>query len=341
VSAREGEGWTRLVDVIRRLRRPGDEVFLVGRPNAGKSQLMDMLRGCGKGLENLGKTSTTTVSVFPGTTVGWIKEPLESFQDLFVDDNLSPGKKEFESDGSKIGTESTKITSDKKLLHVVDTPGIFGSAITEQQLTGLMTEAELKMVVPTKALKLDSSFVLYEGRSLFLGGLVRLDMVRGLGNVRIGVAASPLIPIHVCRTDRAKEVYERHVGGEGEHEGCKFRRIMVPPLGGHDRLKVLPPLILAAQIRPSDLYIKETVKKSSKLKSASSKNAKGQYQRRKGNADIIEDGQRISFDVSIGGLGWISIIDAPLDCEFAVYSLGGMGVSCRPSLLKRDLFSKK
>ncbi|KAF8930976.1 hypothetical protein EDD21DRAFT_385547 [Dissophora ornata] len=102
-----------------------------------------------RGSEKL-KKYQTTVSNVPGTTLGRIKVPLSALS-RFLDG-------------------SYKDVSGKWLM---DTPGIRGS---KGDLTSWLTLDELKVTLPKKMLK-PASFTLEEGKSFFLGGLVRIDCV--------------------------------------------------------------------------------------------------------------------------------------------------------------------
>ncbi|KAF9197014.1 hypothetical protein BGZ50_002725 [Haplosporangium sp. Z 11] len=102
-----------------------------------------------RGQEKLQKYKTT-VSNVPGTTLEKIKVPLSVL--------------------SRFMGVTYKEVQTKWLM---DTPGIRAGA---GQLTSWLTLDELKVSLPKKMLK-PASFVLEEGKSFFLGGLVRIDCV--------------------------------------------------------------------------------------------------------------------------------------------------------------------
>ncbi|KAF9908878.1 hypothetical protein BX616_011347 [Lobosporangium transversale] len=107
----------------------------------------------GRGQERLVKYQTT-VSNVPGTTMERIKVPLRVLSRFM---------------GATFKEVQTK--------WLMDTPGIRAS---RGQLTSWLTLDELKVTLPKKMLK-PMSFMLEEGKSFFLGGLVRIDCI-SIGN---------------------------------------------------------------------------------------------------------------------------------------------------------------
>lgn len=101
---------------------------------------------------------------------------------------------------------------------------------------------------------------------------------------------------------------------------------MLPPLGGKERIASLPPLQIAGRIVFSDGVISKVTKEKS-----SKSTAKGP---RVSSNKNVQSGGTFSGDVAIGGVGWVSIVNAPRDAEFLVWSLGGFAIRIRPSLIK-------
>ncbi|KAJ8262559.1 hypothetical protein GJAV_G00167790 [Gymnothorax javanicus] len=116
-----------------------------------------------------------------------------------------------------------------------DTPGI----VKEQDVLSLLTERELKMVVPTHAI-IPRTFVLKPGAVMFLGALARIDYLKGENSCWFSVIASNLLPVHVTSLDKADAIYEKHAG----------KTLLGVPIGGEERMRTFPPLV------PQDLELK-------------------------------------------------------------------------------------
>ncbi|KAJ8382291.1 hypothetical protein SKAU_G00030690 [Synaphobranchus kaupii] len=109
-----------------------------------------------------------------------------------------------------------------------DTPGI----MKEQDVLSLLTEQELKMVVPTHAI-IPRTFVLKPGMVLFLGGLARIDYLEGERSCWFSVIASNLLPVHITSVDKADAIYQKHAGDT----------LLGVPTGGEERMRGFPPLV--------------------------------------------------------------------------------------------------
>ncbi|KAG7462096.1 hypothetical protein MATL_G00199000 [Megalops atlanticus] len=109
-----------------------------------------------------------------------------------------------------------------------DTPGI----TKEQDMLSLLTEQELKIVVPTQAIT-PRTFVLKPGTVLFLGALGRIDYLEGEKSCWFTVIASNLLPVHITSLDKADAVYRKHAGNT----------LLGVPLGGEERMRAFPPLL--------------------------------------------------------------------------------------------------
>ncbi|KAI4785970.1 hypothetical protein KUCAC02_037435, partial [Chaenocephalus aceratus] len=77
--------------------------------------------------------------------------------------------------------------------------------------SGLLSEQEVMFMVPTQAL-VPRTFVLQEGASLLVGGLARIDFIKGGGPCWFSVLVSSQIPVHISTLERVQEVYEKHAG---------------------------------------------------------------------------------------------------------------------------------
>ncbi|KAJ3415055.1 hypothetical protein HDV05_005581 [Chytridiales sp. JEL 0842] len=238
ISAKKDIGIDHLLDSIQRCRPASWDIHLVGRPNVGKSELLNALhRRASQGLESDGFTKVTT-SIYPGTTVGKIQYALSSFGDLFTSNNsdLDPSSKsdEHPAEEQQQQQEHTPL--------LVDTPGIFN----HDQLTTILNDKELQISVPNKQLKL-KEHQLPIHKSLFIGGLVRIDLLEAEEEtVSMGVCFNNKLPIHISRTNRAEMLYERHAG--------KNAQILFPPIG-EDRQ--FPPLSLVKEFTITDAGVKQ------------------------------------------------------------------------------------
>lgn len=69
----------------------------------------------------------------------------------------------------------------------------------------------IKVVLATKTLE-PRTMILELGQTLFLGGLARLDYVKGKMSAYFTVFASGQLPLHTTNTTRADQLYARHAG---------------------------------------------------------------------------------------------------------------------------------
>ncbi|NXD87052.1 NOA1 protein, partial [Halcyon senegalensis] len=116
-----------------------------------------------------------------------------------------------------------------------DTPGI----IKENCVLNLLTEKEVKMVLPTQAI-IPRTFILKPGMVLFLAALGRVDYLQGEKPAWFSVIASNLLPVHVTTLSNADAIYDKHAGQE-------FLKV---PMGGEERMKEFPQLV------PQDITLK-------------------------------------------------------------------------------------
>ncbi|MBI5975775.1 ribosome biogenesis GTPase YqeH [Staphylococcus canis] len=89
---------------------------------------------------------------------------------------------------------------------IFDTPGI----IQEHQMTHLVTTKELNTIIPKKEIK-QRVFQLNEAQSLFLGGLARVDYIRGGKRPFICYFANEL-PIHRTKLEKADQLWREQIG---------------------------------------------------------------------------------------------------------------------------------
>ncbi|KAL3270347.1 hypothetical protein HHI36_009395 [Cryptolaemus montrouzieri] len=108
-----------------------------------------------------------------------------------------------------------------------DTPGV----VQPDQIIHLLTSEELYLTLP-KSLIAPQCFWVRPGESLFIAGLARLDYLEGDEPIRSAVFCSKELPISLCKTEEAKEFYEKYLGTE----------YLKVPSGGAERLQKWPGL---------------------------------------------------------------------------------------------------
>lgn len=97
---------------------------------------------------------------------------------------------------------------------LVDTPGI----MSDKQLATHLHAKDLEAVSPKKPLK-PATFQLLPGNTIFLGGLGRIDYLKG-ESTSFTVYASRNVKLHRTKTEKADEFYQKHVG-----------ELLTPPTG--------------------------------------------------------------------------------------------------------------
>lgn len=320
VSSVTGTGLSTLVDRIRTLRQPAPstvhtkhlklpDVYLVGRPNVGKSMLVRALLQMAGGINDIRRTPT--VSMYPGTTIGFISMPLNRFGTLF--EGISgrqgdEGKKTDDSVGEEEEEEEEGSGGDVTGM-LYDTPGIFGAG---QLLTQFLTESELKMAGQSN--KIHSKFFdMYAGRSMLIGSMARIDVEHGEIFRMVTCFQYDLTRnIHVCKTSRADE----HCAAARDiHRDPRKTYINLAPPSTVERTASLPPLTPV-----TELILKKNPK-----------------------TGIFD-----SVDVVLAGLGWVTLYVSNAQMAkmrlgnvvVRVSSVGGVGISTRPSAFDRGLDSK-
>jgi nitric oxide-associated protein 1 len=108
-----------------------------------------------------------------------------------------------------------------------DTPGV----VQPDQILNLLTTEELLLTIPKRTIR-PRVFLVKRGMSLFLAGLGRIDYEDGLESIRLIVYASPNLPVTICGTEDADDLYEEFLGTE----------VLAVPFGGEERLDMWPKL---------------------------------------------------------------------------------------------------
>ncbi|KAL6072440.1 Ribosome biogenesis GTPase YqeH [Balamuthia mandrillaris] len=179
VSAKTGQGIDELSRAIERMRR-GRDVFVLGCTNVGKSTLMNrLITKSAKGPS----AKTITTSPLPGTTLNLIGFPL--------------------------GTWNPKKLKKRQLrkAKIYDTPGI----INDHQMANYLKASELRFTTPSKRIK-PKLYRLVPGKTLFFGGLGRIDYIQGPESMIFSVFMSHKLPIHPTAAEKADEVYRTQLG---------------------------------------------------------------------------------------------------------------------------------
>lgn len=164
ISSTKGYGISQLMQAIEKYRH-GQDVYVVGVTNVGKSTLINRLIE-----QTTGDQSVITTSYYPGTTLGFIQIPLD----------------------------------EKSVM--VDTPGI----VNDKQIVHYVSAKDLKKITPKKEIK-PRNYQLEAGQTLFVGGLARLDFVKGEQQT-FTCYFSNEIPIHRTKLVQADELYKRQRG---------------------------------------------------------------------------------------------------------------------------------
>ena len=121
--------------------------------------------------------------------------------------------KAYSNSGKDIITVSSKAGTTLDLIEIpigdnkiIDSPGI----INENQLTHYLSQKALKIVTPKKEVK-PKGYQLSPGQTLFIGGLARIDFVKGEDTSFI-CYFSEFIKIHRTKLENADELYKNHLG---------------------------------------------------------------------------------------------------------------------------------
>lgn len=118
---------------------------------------------------------------------------------------------------------------------IFDTPGI----INRDQIGHMVSPADLRKITPRSRIN-SKVYQLDDGQSLFLGGLARIDFVRGPRQPLVIYVDNDLY-IHRTKLEKADEVLAKHHG-----------TLLVPPTG-EEGVKALPPFVKHSfKIKPTE-----------------------------------------------------------------------------------------
>ncbi|CAH1643793.1 unnamed protein product [Spodoptera littoralis] len=276
ISAKTGYGVEELISAMFKLWLCKGDVFLVGCTNVGKSSLFNaLLQSDYCKVHAVDIIKRATVSRWPGTTLNLLKFPINrpsgwkiyqrtrrlqseaklykiekeirnaqlqgktpeeapalighigrSFSELYDIDNI-----DLEKQRMTVFNERNKIFAKSKWLY--DTPGV----IHPDQVLSLLSTEELLVTIPKQLIK-PQTYYIYEGYTLFIGGLARVDLVDSAEPCRFTIFCSESLPITVTKTEDADDMYDKFVGTE----------LFAAPSGGRARLSRWPGLQHAADL---------------------------------------------------------------------------------------------
>lgn len=146
------------------------------------------------------------------------EEPVTETKDIF---SLKGQTKEL-----KIGINE-KDTLYKFSKWCYDTPGV----VHPEQILHFLTTEELMLTLPKELIQA-RTFAIKPGQTLFLAGLGRLDFLTGPPYIRFTVFSSKHLPITICDTFEADDLYKNLLGTE----------IFKVPSGNEERLTKFPSL---------------------------------------------------------------------------------------------------
>ncbi|MFD1850210.1 ribosome biogenesis GTPase YqeH [Oceanobacillus bengalensis] len=89
---------------------------------------------------------------------------------------------------------------------LIDTPGI----VNKQQFAHYISDEDLKVITPKKEIK-PRVYQLNSGQTLFIGGLARIDFIKGERQSFVCYFANEL-EVHRTKLENADNLYEKHVG---------------------------------------------------------------------------------------------------------------------------------
>lgn len=108
-----------------------------------------------------------------------------------------------------------------------DTPGV----VQPDQIIHLLTTEELMLTLPRELIR-PQTFSIRTNQTLFIAGIGRLDYLDGPYYIRLTVFCSSTLPITLCNTEDADELYNEFLGTE----------LLEVPKGTSDRLQCWPKL---------------------------------------------------------------------------------------------------
>ncbi|XP_023942736.2 nitric oxide-associated protein 1 [Bicyclus anynana] len=271
ISAKTGFGVEELISAMFKLWLYKGDVFLVGCTNVGKSSLFNaLLQSDYCKVHAVDIVKRATVSRWPGTTLNLLKFPInrpsgwkirQRSNRLLSEAKLIKVENEIRNEqlsGKKVAaapsllghigrTFSEHIAMDdnfagkqhkltvldenhelfRKSKWLYDTPGV----VHPDQVLSLLSTEELLLTIP-KTLIRPQTYYLFEGMSILIGGLARIDLLDTAEPCRLTIFCSETLPVTVVTTANADDLYNTFIGTE----------LFAVPLGGSERLRNWPGL---------------------------------------------------------------------------------------------------
>ena len=371
VSVYSKLGMTDLLKSMIKYRSPADDVYVLGKVNVGKSSFMKFLLNEFDGPQHLRPTE----SAVPGTTINQISLPLKKLPKLR--ETVVQAKNELLSTKRKEKMKSINIHPSPSILptrssglnklmmgNIIDTPGL----VNDASLTKFLTLKELSFIVPNKPIK-PISFFLDPGRSLWVGGLGRVDYVEGKAQMIVTAFTSPKIPIHVSSMHKTEWLWNKHGGAKSikweEKLVINHQRITKPDtLLRVVRKNINKDLWSGAEMFPpffSDPYqFLQSIRDGQEPPSGVLKDRVEAYPKFKLALETVLTNEKplaaqahstLHFqqsiaDVVFSGIGWLSFAgnfdkQQGRDARIQVYSPDGTGISLRqPALLPFEVMKR-
>ncbi|ORZ40361.1 hypothetical protein BCR44DRAFT_1173217 [Catenaria anguillulae PL171] len=190
ISSKSGAGIKDLMAHAEQLRNRYAlrDVYLLGATNVGKSEFINCLHRMVRYPKTAGQVTASRVH---GTTVANLPIPLSRFAGLLHAGAAS-------SSVPSIPTESLAGVKG----HLIDTPGVTLPARLTATL--LADPKDHKLVHVAKRL-VPVTYRVPAGKSIFFGGLARIDYVSGTAESRLGITvwSSNVLPVHVTSVGKA------------------------------------------------------------------------------------------------------------------------------------------
>lgn len=241
--------------------------------------------------------------------------------------------------GTTLGVVSAPLTSTARAW---DTPGLVvspGKQALLEKLAELGGTAALRATAaPIKPLRC-VHYRISAGKSLFLGGLARLDWCHDDPNTSILASVWAPLPVHIAATDRADELWERHAGDAAvatAGHGPSGHGLLQPAAGPLVQQVTVPAGTFEHSLRQREAERAAAVQHG--RDKPSYKTSKRTIARRQGRK------RRAVLDIALGGLGWVSF--TPIEIEGTgfwdaavargavhVAAADGVRVCARPAML--------
>eukprot|EP00698_Gefionella_okellyi_P014035 TRINITY_DN3878_c0_g1_i2.p1 TRINITY_DN3878_c0_g1~~TRINITY_DN3878_c0_g1_i2.p1 ORF type:complete len:517 (-),score=97.43 TRINITY_DN3878_c0_g1_i2:1032-2582(-) len=199
----------------------GRDVYVVGCTNAGKSSFLNKILVQIDNDETRAKLKQLRESKAQAVAAQVLAQEsaASGIPDPPIDESLIPEGIPDEED--LLGKKRQKLTTSiipgttlnlikvslGKGQFLMDTPGL----VNHHQLTMRLNTAELKACLPSSRFN-PRAYAMKPGKSMFLGGFVRMDLVSGPEGTLVQPFVSKAIKVHFTDTKNAATIYATHAG---------------------------------------------------------------------------------------------------------------------------------